>query len=95
MIRCQRHHLEQRAAERGYTSEQVAGCIVAAYPDGTIDVDTKHPAYPKKGLGDLVTAGLKAVGITEERVKKVTGKKECGCAKRRAALNRLGRKITG
>ena len=95
MIRCRPHHLKIRAQERGYTWAEVAGCIVATFENGEIAVDTNHPAYPKKGLGDLVTAGLKSVGITEERVKQVTGKKECGCAKRRAALNRLGRKITG
>lgn len=95
MITCQRHHLQLRAMERGYTLAEVSPCIVRELANGFIVVDPKHPAYPKKGLGDLVTAGLKAVGITEERVKKVTGKKECGCAKRRAALNRLGRKITG
>ena len=92
MIRCQRHHLEQRAAERGYTCEQVAGCIVAAYPDGTIDVDAKHPAYPRPGLGDAVAAGLAAVGITPERVSKVVGK-PCGCGKRKKALNQVGRRL--
>lgn len=95
MIRCRPHHLKIRAIERGYTWAEVLPCIVEHHDNGEITVDPDHPAYPRKGLGDLVTAGLKAVGITEERVKKVTGKKECGCAKRRAALNRLGRKITG
>ena len=95
MIRCQKAHLQIRAKERGYTWEEVAPCIVERHDNGEITVDPNHPAYPQKGLGDLVTAGLKAVGITEERVKKVTGKKECGCAKRRAALNRLGRRLTG
>jgi len=41
------------------------------------------------GLGDLVELGLNAVGITEDRVKKVTGKDDCGCKKRKAALNKL------
>ena len=91
MIRCQRHHLEQRAAERGYTWEQVAPCIVAEDGD-TITVDETHPAYPRPGLGDAVAAGLAAVGITPERVSKATGK-PCGCAKRKKALNRVGRKL--
>ena len=91
MIRCQRQHLEQRAVERGYTWEQVAPCIVAEDGD-TIDVDTKHPAYPRPGLGDAVAAGLAAVGITPERVAKVTGR-PCGCGKRKQALNRLGRRF--
>ena len=44
------------------------------------------------GLGDMVAAGLEAVGITKQRVSKVLGR-PCGCLKRQAALNRLGRKI--
>ena len=44
------------------------------------------------GLGDMVAAGLSAVGITKERVSKLAGG-DCGCAKRQQALNELGRKI--
>lgn len=56
-----------------------------------ITVDETHPAYPhaKPGLGDRVAAGLAAVGITKERVSKAIGR-DCGCAKRQAALNKLG-----
>ena len=46
----------------------------------------------RAGLGDMVAAGLSAIGITKERVAAVTGK-PCGCAKRQEALNKLGRKI--
>lgn len=50
-------------------------------------------AQPAKlGLGDMVAAGLAAVGITEERVSKALGR-PCGCAKRKQALNELGRRI--
>jgi hypothetical protein len=41
-----------------------------------------------------VAAGLAAVGVTEERVARVVGVKDCGCKKRREALNRSG-KILG
>lgn len=41
-----------------------------------------------RGLGDLVERGLSAVGITKQRVRNMTGK-DCGCAKRQAALNAL------
>ena len=44
------------------------------------------------GLGDMVAAGLSAIGITKERVSAVVGG-DCGCAKRQEALNELGRKI--
>lgn len=45
------------------------------------------------GLGDYVAAGLSAVGITPERVSAALGVKDCGCKKRQARLNELGRKI--
>jgi len=44
---------------------------------------------PGEGLGDKVASALSAVGITEERVAAWLGG-ECGCAERRAKLNRLG-----
>lgn len=47
---------------------------------------------PKPGLGDMVAAGLSAIGITKERVSAVVGG-DCGCDKRQEALNELGRKI--
>jgi hypothetical protein len=40
----------------------------------------------------MVASGLSAIGITKERVSKLAGG-DCGCAKRQAALNELGRKI--
>ena len=46
----------------------------------------------KPGLGDMVAAGLSAVGVTKERVSKALGK-PCGCAKRQAKLNELGRRF--
>lgn len=49
------------------------------------------PARP--GLGDMVAAGLSAVGITPERVSKALGVKDCGCKGRAEALNALGRRL--
>jgi hypothetical protein len=49
------------------------------------------PARP--GLGDMVSAGLSAIGITPERVSKALGVKDCGCRQRAEALNRIGRKL--
>lgn len=46
----------------------------------------------KRGLGDMVAAGLAAVGITKERVSKVLGR-PCGCGQRQEALNKLGRRL--
>jgi hypothetical protein len=93
MIRCRLAHLEFRCRQRGYTLEQVRPCIVSEDGD-TITVDETHPAYPraKPGLGDMVKAGLSAVGITEERVSKAIGR-PCGCSKRAEQLNAIGRKF--
>ena len=88
-----RSDFEEIVNLRGYTLSEVAGCIVRENGD-ILHVDETHKAYPQSGgLGDIVKSGLEAVGITEDRVKKATGKRECGCARRRAKLNRLGRKI--
>jgi hypothetical protein len=45
------------------------------------------------GLGDVVSAGLSAIGITKERVSKTLGVKDCGCKKRQQQLNELGRRL--
>ena len=46
-----------------------------------------------RGLGDWVQFALAAIGITKERVEKVSGK-PCGCKQRQEALNKLGRQLT-
>jgi hypothetical protein len=56
-----------------------------------------HPApqmrRQPRGLGDMVSAGLSAIGITPERVSKALGVKDCGCRQRAEALNRIGRRL--
>jgi hypothetical protein len=47
---------------------------------------------PPARLGSWIAAGLTAVGITEERVKKLVG--DCGCAKRKNRLDALGEGVT-
>ena len=93
MIRCHITSLEARCRERGYTLKQVQGCIVSRDGDEII-VDETHADYPhaNPGLGDRVASALAAVGITKERVSKALGK-PCGCAKRQAKLNELGRRF--
>ena len=51
----------------------------------TIETDVER----LEGLGDLVHAALKKVGVTEERFKKIMGLKDCNCNKRRKLLNRI------
>jgi hypothetical protein len=80
---------------RGYLPADVRGCIVSEDGD-TITVDETHPAYPRPrpGLGDMVAAGLSAVGITPERVSAVIGG-PCGCEERKEAWNDWGRDHLG
>ena len=47
----------------------------------------------RRGLGDMVAAGLSAIGITPERVSRALGVKDCGCKGRAEALNELGRRL--
>lgn len=93
MITGRRSAFEARCRQRGTTLDAVRECIVSEDGD-TITVDEAHPVYPKAkaGLGDMVKAGLSAIGITEQRVSKVLGR-PCGCSKRAEALNEIGRRI--
>lgn len=53
----------------------------------------KPPPKPApRGLGDMVADGLASVGITKALVSRVLGK-PCGCYKRQAALNKLGKRL--
>ena len=47
---------------------------------------------PARGLGDMVSSALSAVGITKERVSAAIGR-PCGCAERQEALNDIGRRF--
>lgn len=62
----------------------------------TADELAAHPGRemqsPRHGLGDMVAAGLSAVGVTKERVSKLLGK-PCNCGARQQALNALGRRL--
>jgi hypothetical protein len=96
MIRVTAKNFTTTCQQRGYDVAAAMACVVAQ--DGNVwTVDDTHPAYPRvrkrRGLGDMVAAGLSAVGITPERVSKALGVKDCGCKKRAEALNRLGRRI--
>ena len=93
MIKATLKQLEDRATERGYTLEQVRGCIVEQLADGFVLVNENHKKYPhaKKYLGDKIADGLAALGITPQRVSKLMGG-DCGCNKRKEKLNELHKK---
>lgn len=94
MITCHRRYLERRCRERGIPLDAAMPCVVRQAGD-IWTIDPAHPAYPAKkpGLGDMIEAGLSAVGITKERVAKAFGVKDCGCRKRQEQLNRLGKRL--
>jgi hypothetical protein len=48
---------------------------------------------PSPRLGDKTQAVLSAIGINEERVKKVFGVKDCGCAERKKNLNDVSEEL--
>lgn len=80
MITCRRQHLLERCRERGYTLEEVMGCVVSADGDQwTIDeshdsypkspkpsavVETSLPTTPQGGPGTELKKLLKTIGIT-------------------------------
>jgi hypothetical protein len=52
----------------------------------------------KPGLGDRVADALKSIGITEDGVQAIASKvgiSDCGCGRRKSALNELGAKFLG
>jgi hypothetical protein len=94
MIDTNRHIFELLCKRRGCALEDAMPCVVSKSGNNWT-VDENHPAFPKHrghGLGDRVAAVLSAVGITPERVSKALGR-PCGCKKRQARLNELGRRL--
>ena len=101
MIRCHRQQLEDRCKQRGYTLAEVMPCVAEQDGDRWL-IDVDHPAYPRKNknawtpimVGDLVEKALTSVGITQERVERLTrtdGKPGgCGCQGRKKWLNEAG-----
>lgn len=47
----------------------------------------RNCSKPRVPIGDWVAAGLKVIGVTPERVERLTGK-PCGCKKRQESMNR-------
>ena len=93
----------ERAAERGYTPDEIRPCLSRDLGGGFYEVDVSHPSYPRAardvreppaGLGDMVAGWLSAFGITKELVSAVVGG-DCGCDERQEALNDWGRETLG
>jgi hypothetical protein len=67
-----------RAAQRGYTADEIRPCLTVALGNGYFDVDVDNPAYPKTardghkvppGLRDAATAMLAELGIEDSLAK--------------------------
>lgn len=91
LMTVRRSQLEARCEQRGYKLDDAMPCVVSRDGDRWT-IDTDHPAYPHRriGLGDVVAAGLAAVGVTPQLVERVTGRKGCGCKQRQQRLNEAG-----
>ena len=53
MTTCHRTFLESRCRERGYTLDEVMGCVVSQDGDQWT-IDTDHPAYPREAKPGFV-----------------------------------------
>jgi len=93
MIRFTPSQLAARCRSRGVAVDAVEAAVVRRDGDH-VYLDDHHEAYQniRLGLGDMVADGLASVGITRELVSRVLGK-PCGCDKRQAALNKLGKRL--
>lgn len=80
-VKSRRAYAACRAAAKPITNHELAAIV-----GGGADPDGWRPAQ----IGDLLGRGLRAVGVTEERVKRWTRARECGCSARRSALNAWG-----
>lgn len=67
-------------------------CVRCKSLFSSVDTFANCQSDSRPGLGDIVAAGLSAIGITKERVSRVVGG-DCGCAQRQEALNDIARKI--
>lgn len=80
-VKSRRVYAACRAAEVPLTPNELAAIVSGgADPDG----------WKPLPLGDMVQRGLTSIGITEERIKRWTGMKDCGCNARKSALNVYG-----
>lgn len=76
--------------QNGRCTNALALPLYGAEPSPGICGVCEHYAGPARGLGDVVHAVAKATGVAAvaRTVERVTGR-PCGCAARRAALNKL------
>ena len=89
-----------RAAQRGYTAEQIRPCLTNNLGDGHYEVDVEHPAYPKtakRGYSPPLSLEAFASDILQELgIKDIFHSPPCGSGTELHALLRdwLGIKPT-
>ena len=92
VIECKKQDLIERCRQRNVDIKTAMQSVVHKNGDKWY-VNVNHPSYPKaSGLGDRVKKVLTTVGITPERVSRLTGR-PCNCGKRKEKLNELGKRI--
>lgn len=68
--------------------------IVELAEDAAIEIATRRITFTPPRPGTAIAAGLAAIGVTEELVKKLTGVKDCGCKGRQARLDVAAAAVT-
>jgi hypothetical protein len=88
-------HLEMRVAERCYTMDEIAPCIV--HRDGlTVSVDTDHETYPRAAKQGCVPGSVpirQGVGTELKRLLArvgITSTPECKCDRRARIMDEQG-----
>ena len=88
-VRAQNEARENAAMER-IRQEQIARKEEEKDLDEAMaEIEDRADGVEVEGLGDLVENVLTKFGITQERVQKALGTKDCGCDKRKQFLNQL------
>ena len=57
--------------------------------DAMAEIESRAKGIEMEGIGDFVENVLSKFGVTQERVQKALGTKDCGCDKRKQFLNQL------
>jgi len=75
IISCNRLHLAERCAQRGYTIDEVLPCVISKNGD-IWTIDTNHPAYPKTARPNAPKAKILTKTAAESSCKAGTALKE-------------------
>lgn len=86
MIRCSLKHLQARCRERGYSLDDVRGCIIKQDGDRLL-VDESHPAYPAKRQSSGPGSQLRGVLASLLGIRSANG---CSCDSMAARMDALG-----